>query len=42
MAILRRLAVNLLHREQSRKRSMQTKRLRAGWDEEYLLKLLVG
>jgi predicted transposase YbfD/YdcC len=42
MAILRRLALNLLHREQSRKRSMQTKRLRAGWDEEYLLKLLVG
>jgi predicted transposase YbfD/YdcC len=41
MAILRRLALNLLHREQSKKRSMQTKRLRAGWDEEYLLKLLV-
>ncbi len=42
MAILRRLALNLLHREQSKKRSMQTKRLRAGWDEDYLLKLLVG
>jgi predicted transposase YbfD/YdcC len=41
MALLRRLALNLLHREQSKKRSMQTKRLRAGWDEDYLLKLLV-
>lgn len=40
-ALLRRLALNLVHREQSKQRSIQTKRLRAGWDEEYLLKLLV-
>lgn len=41
MAILRRLALNLLHRDQSKQRGMQTKRLWAGWDEDYLLKLLV-
>jgi len=42
MAILRRLALNLLQQEQAGKRSMKRKRLRAGWDEEYLLSLLVG
>jgi hypothetical protein len=37
---LRRIAVNLLQPEQSRKRGMQTKGLKAAWDEGYLLKVL--
>ncbi len=40
MAMLRRLALNLLKRETSVKRSIQGKRFLAGWDNEYLLKIL--
>jgi len=37
---LRRLALSLLKRETTNKRGIKSKRLRAGWDEGYLLKLL--
>ncbi len=37
---LRRIALNLLKREDSEKMSIKTKRLRAGWDHDYLLKVL--
>jgi predicted transposase YbfD/YdcC len=41
-AILRHFALNLLHRETTDKRGTQTKRLRAGWNNTYLLKILSG
>lgn len=37
---LRHLAVNLLKRDKSLKVGVEAKRLRAGWDRDYLLKLL--
>lgn len=40
MAVLRHLALNLIKQEQTFKGSTKTKRLRAGWDNDYLLKLL--
>ena len=38
--IIRRIALNLLKRETSIKVGIKNKRLRAGWDEPYLLKIL--
>jgi len=40
LALVRRLAVSALQREKSLKRGVGTKRLRAGWNERYLLKVL--
>lgn len=40
LATLRRLAFNLLKREQTKKRGIRGKMLNAGWDHAYLLKLL--
>jgi predicted transposase YbfD/YdcC len=42
LALLRRVAVSLLKGDKGSKDSIQTKRLRAGWDESYLLRLLTG
>jgi len=41
-AVLRHMALNLLRRETSRRRSIKTKRLRAGWDTDYLSQILQG
>lgn len=40
LAMIRKFALNLLKKENSKKRSIKTKRHLAGWDESYLLKLL--
>lgn len=39
---IRRIALNLLRRETTRKRGIKGKRLNAAWDHDYLLKLLTG
>jgi predicted transposase YbfD/YdcC len=40
LAIIRHLVLNLLRQETSLKASLRQKRLRAGWDEPYLVKVL--
>ena len=42
LALLRRLAISLLKQEESSKDSLKTKRLRGGWDNEYLAKVLAA
>ena len=40
--LLRRLALCLLKKESTSKRSIKGKRLKAGWDDGYLLRVLCG
>ncbi len=40
LVTLRHIAVNLLKQERSCKLGVKSKRLKAGWDEGYMLKVL--
>jgi predicted transposase YbfD/YdcC len=42
LSMLRRLALSILRKDTSLKDSLRGKRLRAGWDDEVLLKILTG
>ena len=41
-AIVRRMALSLLKNEKSQKVCVRTKRLTAGWNDDYLEQVLVG
>jgi len=42
LAVLQHIALNLLKQERSARSSVKTKRLRAGWDDSYLFKVLAS
>lgn len=42
LAVVRHIALNLLSREETEKMGMGNKRLKAGWDNDYLVKILTA
>jgi predicted transposase YbfD/YdcC len=42
MTLIRKIALNLLSKETSAKVGQKAKRLKAGWDNDYLIKILTG
>lgn len=41
-AVIRHIALNLLKADKSKKIGVKSKRLAAGWDEDYLLRILAS
>ena len=42
LAVLRKMALNLVGRDRSTKASVRAKRKKAAWNDDYMLQLLVG
>ena len=42
LALMRKIALNLLGRDRSRTASVRARRKRAAWNDEYMLQLLAG
>jgi predicted transposase YbfD/YdcC len=42
MTVIRHIALNLIKSEKTAKAGVKNKRLKAGWDEDYLLKVVLG
>lgn len=42
LAVVRRLAINLIKQEKTARRSVKGRRLKAAWDEDYLVKVLTS
>jgi predicted transposase YbfD/YdcC len=42
MAVLRHIALNMIKKETKTKGSIKSKSRRAGWDDDYLLKVIAG
>jgi hypothetical protein len=42
LVLLRHIAVNAVKQEKTAKLGVKNKRLKAGWDESYLAKILLG
>ncbi len=42
LAVLRRIAINLVDRDRSAKASVRAKRKKAAWNDDYMLQLLAG
>ena len=42
LALLRKIALNLVGRDRSTKASMRAKRKKAAWNDDYLFQLLAG
>ena len=42
LAVLRHIALNMIKKETSLRKSVKSKRLRAGWDNNYLMKVFLG
>ena len=40
LAVIRHIALNLIKKEKASKVGVKTKRLKAGWDNDYLLKII--
>ena len=42
LAVLRRIAINLVDRDRSAKASVRARRKKAAWNDDYMLQLLAG
>jgi len=42
LSTIRHVALNLINKEKTAKVGVKTKRLKAGWDEQYLRKIIQG